>query len=80
MYGSVVKCIRNSGSMMIRRIYSVLGKFGQNRNSTTGGVTLSWISADTALIIIALAFLIVWYTLINPGLSEQRLIYMWIDN
>ncbi|NLM09268.1 MAG: NADH dehydrogenase [Clostridiaceae bacterium] len=80
LYGSVVKCIRNSGSMMIRRIYSVLGKFGQNRNSTTGGVTLSWISADTALIIIALAFLIVWYTLINPGLSEQRLIYMWIDN
>lgn len=75
VYGFVVKCVRNLVGTVIRSTYSSLRKFGQSRSGTIGGVTLTWISADTALLIITLAFIIVWYTLDNPGIPGQKIIF-----
>ena len=67
-YRFVVTTVRDVGRAMGSRLFSAFRRFDQSRSGTIGGVTLMGISADAALLIITLALLIVWYTLINLGL------------
>jgi hydrogenase-4 component B len=72
-YRFVVTTVRDVGRAMGSRLFSAFRRFDQSRSGTIGGVTLMGISADAALLIITLALLIVWYTLINLGLPTLRL-------
>jgi hydrogenase-4 component B len=61
-YRSVVTAVRDAGRVIGSRLFLASRRFDQSRSGTIGGVTLMGISADAALLIVALAFLIVWYT------------------
>lgn len=67
-YRSVVTAVHDRGRVMGSRLYLAFRRFDQSRSGTIGGFTLTWISADAAILIGILVFLIVWYTLINRGL------------
>ncbi|NLK21190.1 MAG: proton-conducting membrane transporter [Epulopiscium sp.] len=53
------------------RLCLTLNKFNKSRNGTVGGATLTGISADAALLVLALVLLIIWYTLTHPGLASM---------
>jgi len=72
-YRSVVTAVRDAGRAMRSRLFSAFRKFDQSRSGTIGRLTLTGISADAALLIVTLAFLIVWYTLIKLGLPDLTL-------
>jgi hypothetical protein len=72
-YRSVVTAVRDAGRVIGSRLFLASRRFDQSRSGTIGGVTLMGISADAALLIVALAFLIVWYTLSNLGLPDLGL-------
>ncbi len=67
-YRSAVAAVHDAGRAMGSRLYLAIRKFDQSRSGTIGGITLKGISADAAILIGILAFLIAWYTLINLGL------------
>jgi len=67
-YKTVVRTARKSGNAIGSRLYSDYCRFDKSRSGTIGGVTLMGIGADSALLIVSLMFLIVWYTIINPSL------------
>lgn len=73
LYRSTVTAIREIGRTMGFRLYSACRRLDQSRSGTIGGVTLTGISADAALLMMTLAFLIVFYTLIDLGLPNLRL-------
>ena len=75
-YRFVAKTVRDLGKAMGARLYSACRRFDQSRSGTIGGVTLTGISADAALLIGTLVLLIIWYTMINPGLPGLRLLYL----
>ena len=72
-YRSTVTAIRAVGRTMGFRLYSACRRLDQSRSGTIGGVTLTGIGADAALLMMTLAFLIVFYTLIDLGLPNLRL-------
>lgn len=72
-YHIVTKIVLNTARTVRCRLHSTNQKFNQSRSGSIGKITLKWVGADAALLIVALTVLIVWYTLINPGLPGQRL-------
>lgn len=72
-FRSVTKVGHNFAKAIGASLYSALRQFDQSRSTTVGGVTLRGISADAALLIVTLVFLILWYTVINPGLPGMEL-------
>ena len=68
LYHAVVTAVRDGGRTMGSRLYLSFRSFDQSRSGTISGIKLMGLSADAAFIILILAFLIVWYILINPGL------------
>jgi hypothetical protein len=62
-----------SGSAVKARLYSAIRKFDRSRSSTIGGLRLTGISADAAILFMILAILILWYTIIDPGLHDNWL-------
>lgn len=67
-YRPVVKSIQYISRDMNSRLYLAFCKFDQSKSSTLCGVDLRGISADVAILILTLGFLIGWYTIINSGL------------
>jgi len=71
-YHSMDKSIQHISRTMASRLHLTLRKFDQSKSSTILGVDLIGISADAAILILTLGFLIAWYTFINPGLIGVR--------
>lgn len=68
-YLSVVKSIRHIGSAMGSRLYLALRKFDESEGSTVFGIKFKGITADVAILIFALGFLIIFYTVTHPSLQ-----------
>lgn len=80
-YRSTVTAIREIGRTMGFRLYSACRRLDQSRSGTIGGVTLTGISADAALLMVTLAFLIMFYTLVDlivPGLRSPFSLSQWM--
>ena len=71
----VSRYLGNLGKAIKTRLELALYRFGKSRSSTIGWVNLTGISADAAILIVVLAVLIVWYTIINPKPSGAELPY-----
>lgn len=54
-------------------LYSAFRRLDQSRSTNFGGITLRGISADAALLIVTLVFLILWYTVVNPSLPGMEM-------
>ncbi len=66
----VTRFFHNLGKAMRTHMISDFSKFDKNRSGTIGRFKLTGISADAALLIMVLVFLIVWYTIQNPELPQ----------
>lgn len=73
--GYLISFAGNVGKAIKTRLYPALYRFDKSRSSTIGWVTLTGISADAAILIVVLAVLIVWYTIINPETPGVELHY-----
>lgn len=72
-YTVLAENAHESGSAVKARLYSAIRKFDRSRSSTIGGLRLTGISADAAILFMILAILILWYTIIDPGLHDNWL-------
>lgn len=67
-FKSTGESFKNGSKKMALRINSAFYKFDQSKSSKVWGKELTGVSADIAILILALGALIVWYTLTNPSL------------
>ena len=72
-YLSVVASVRDTGRITRSRLLSACHRLDHSRGSTVGGITLSGISADAALLMATLAILIVCCANLDLGLPSLRL-------
>ena len=70
---SVVASLREMRGSIRSRVLSACSRLDHSRDSTVGGVTLSGISADAALLLVTLAILIMFYASLDLGLANLRL-------
>jgi hydrogenase-4 component B len=61
---SIVSKVRRVLRTLRSRLFTYFHRFSQSRSGTIGKITLAGISADAAILIAILMFLIVWYTII----------------
>lgn len=73
-YHSKAKATRNIAKSIGTRLYTAFRSFDKSRSGTIGPINLTGISADAAILIVTLVFLIVWYTLITPNLPGLELL------
>lgn len=72
-YLSVAAFVRDMGTITRSRLLSACHRLDHSRGGTVGGITLSGISADAALLMVTLAILIVCYINLDFGLPSLRL-------
>ena len=70
IYNSLIETIRNIRYSIQSHIYSDFREFDESKSSTVFGIDLIGISADVAILVLALGLLIVWYIITNPGLPR----------
>ena len=78
---SIFSAAGNAGNAAGSRLFGIISRFDRSRSGKFGGIILSGISADAALLIIVLIALIIWYTLINPdfpGIKLSSFLSIWI--
>jgi NADH:ubiquinone oxidoreductase subunit 5 (subunit L)/multisubunit Na+/H+ antiporter MnhA subunit len=68
LHQRVVTVVCKGGKTVGSRLYLGCRRFDQSRNGTICGIKLRGLSADAALLIAILAFLIVGYIMVNPYL------------
>lgn len=61
-YNSIIKLIHGINVSMTSGLHSSFRKFDQSKSITVLGINLIGISADTAILVLVLGFLIAWYT------------------
>lgn len=69
LYHCLLESIRDIFRNMRSRLYSSFYRFDHSKSATVLGIDLIGISADVAILVFILGFLIAWYTLTNPSLG-----------